>query len=98
MSFIKKALLLIGIVIIIFFIYLYTQKIIIITIIKRELPELEASNGLYLPWPLNPRYISKVKGDSSLYKLAEDNGGIIESKTLKVVIMASDGTVLVNYK
>jgi len=98
MSFIKKTLLLTGIVFIIFVIYLYIQKIIIITIIKSELPEIEASNGLYLPWPLKPRFISKVKGDSSLYKLAIDNGGIIESKTLKVVIMASDGTVFVNYK
>lgn len=65
---------------------------------KEALPEAQGlSTTLFTPWPVGPKWISSVSADHPLYieSQIEENGAILLKEGFKIVVMASDGTIIV---
>jgi predicted RNA-binding protein associated with RNAse of E/G family len=65
--------------------------------VKKVFPEAQGlSTTLFIPWPFGPKWISNVKVNHPLYveSQIEGNGTILIRDGYRVVVMASDGTII----
>ena len=65
---------------------------------KKALPEAQGlPTTLFAPWPVGPKWISNVSADHPLYREShiEGHGTILYKEGFKIVVMTSDGTIIV---
>jgi len=49
----------------------------------------------YMPWPFGDKLVGKVSADSAIYLATMETGAPVKTKTLRLIVHCSDGTVFI---